>query len=242
MGKNRTSTKQTLRRPTVKQASTLKARGLRSRERLKEAARAALNERGYPKLRVQDVTEKAGVATGLFYRYFHDLDEVVVEVADDFFKEVLAFNDPSQQYRHPYEWLRSVLRDAVSIFSKNPGIVACLFGLAGNHEDFDRIWKHNAHNWNLRIADFLRREAGQEALHAKRLAYMLGAMTEGVIYQALVRRTEDLGLVGRTPAEVADALAALLYRAIFLTDPPKASLHAASRRLVGQRRTPSKST
>ena len=60
----------------------LNERGLRSRERLKRAARDVLNERGYRKIRTQDVTERAGVASGLFYHYFRDLREVVAEVSN----------------------------------------------------------------------------------------------------------------------------------------------------------------
>ena len=238
MIKRRATIQRTITRPTVQPASQLKARGLRSRESLKRAAKQALNERGYQKLRVQDVTEKAGVATGLFYRYFHDLDEIVIELAEDFFSEVLSNNDPPGTYTHPYEWLRSTLKRAVDTFAQNPGIVVCLFGLAGNHEDFDRIWKRNAHVWNLRLADFLRHQAGRDVTQARRLAYLLGAMTEGVIYQTLVRRTEDLNLVGSNPAQVADALATLFYRAVFLADPPKSALSIASRKLVATSQVP----
>lgn len=237
MIKKRVTRQRTSTRPTVQPAAKLKARGLRSREGLKQAARQALNERGYPKLRVQDVTKKAAVATGLFYRYFHDLDEVVMELAEDFFTEVLARNEPPDASRHPYQWLRSTLQGAVETFAANPGIVACLFGLAGNHQDFDRIWKRNAHAWNLHLANFLQRETGRDATQARRLAYMLGAMTEGVIYQTLVRKTEDLNLVGSNPKQVADALAALFYRAIFLSDPPSSDLRTASRRLVATSRS-----
>lgn len=220
-------------RMTVQPPGRLKARGLRSRARLKQAARHVLNARGYPGLRVQDVTSRAGVAAGLFYRYFHNLDELVVELARDFFTEILALNKPAKDDLDPHQWLRQILGEAVRTFAANPGIVACLFGLAGNHQEFDAIWKKNAHNWNLRIAKFLRREAGQTPSEARRMAYMLGAMTEGVIYQTLIRHTEDLGVVGRNPAEIADALADLLYRAVFLRNPhTSTSSCAAGRRAV----------
>jgi AcrR family transcriptional regulator len=65
------------RRASVQPVTALNPRGLKSRERLKQAARAVLNEQGYRSLRVQDVTARAGVASGLFYRYFHDLREIV---------------------------------------------------------------------------------------------------------------------------------------------------------------------
>jgi AcrR family transcriptional regulator len=77
------------RRSSVQPAAALNARGLRSRDLLKQAARDALNEQGFRNLRVQDVTERAGVASGLFYRYFRDLREVMVEVSSSFFDGLL---------------------------------------------------------------------------------------------------------------------------------------------------------
>jgi AcrR family transcriptional regulator len=208
---------------------------LRSRERLKQAARELLNERGYRKLRVQDVTERAGVATGLFYRYFHDLREITEEVSRDFFAELVADVDPRETVEHRYDWIFEILASAVRRFAGNPGILACLFGLAGDYEEFDQIWKQNAHRWNLQVAEYLRRETGCDAAQARRMGFMLGAMTEGVIYQALIRQTEDLVEMGGKPEDVADTLAVMWYRAIYLEDPPLERLRPAGRRLIGAR-------
>jgi AcrR family transcriptional regulator len=229
----------TERRASVQSRAALQARGLRSRERLKLAAREVLNEQGFRNLRVQDVTIRAGVATGLFYRYFHDLREIVAEIAQDFFSELIEGTHPVVGHGHRYDWIFDNLCNVVRRFAQSPGILACLFGLAGDYEEFDRIWKENAHKWNLRVAEYLRREAGHDAVHAKRMAFVLGAMTEGVIYQALIRRTGDLLEFGKRPEDIAEVMAVMWYRAIFLSDPPTERLRPAGRRLTGarQRRT-----
>ncbi len=206
---------------------------MRSRERLKRAARELLNERGYNNLRVQDVTARAGVASGLFYRYFHDLREIVEEIARDFFAELLTGVDPGRSSEHRYDWIFENLSNVVRRFAQNPGILACLFGLAGDYAEFDQIWKQNAHQWNLRVAEYLRREIRCNAAHARRMGFMLGAMTEGVVYQALIRQTEDLVDMGGKPEDIADILAVMWYRAIYLEDPPVARLRPAGRRLIG---------
>lgn len=223
----------TERRASVQPLAALNPRGLRSRERLKRAARELLNEQGFRSLRVQDVTARAGVATGLFYRYFHDLREIVAEISRDFFAELLADVDPGEASEHRYDWIFDNLCNVVRRFAQNPGILACLFGLAGDYAEFDQIWKENAHKWNLRVAEYLRREIRCDAAHARRMGFMLGAMTEGVVYQALIRRTEDLVEFGGRPEDIADVLAVMWYRAIFLEDPPLARLRPAGRRLVG---------
>ena len=206
---------------------------MRSRERLKRAAREVLNERGYRKLRVQDVTARAGVASGLFYRYFHDLREIVEEISRDFFAELLTGVDPAEAHEHRYDWIFDNLANVVRRFAENPGILACLFGLAGDYAEFDQIWKENAHRWNLRVAAYLKREIGCDAAHARRMGFMLGAMTEGVVYQVLIRQTEDLLEMGGKPEDIADILAVMWYRAIYLEDPPASRLRPAGRRLIG---------
>jgi AcrR family transcriptional regulator len=213
----------------------LNARGLRSRERLKSAARELLNAQGYRNLRVQDLTARAGVATGLFYRYFHDLREIVGEVSRDFFAELLHEVKPVTEYAHRYDWIYATLSDVVRRFAENSGILACLFGLAGAYEEFDQIWKESAHKWNLQVAEFLQRELGCETAQARRMGFMLGAMTEGVVYQALIRRTEDLLEMAGKPDDLADALAVMWYRAIFFEDPPAERLRASGRRLITPR-------
>jgi AcrR family transcriptional regulator len=223
----------TERRASVQPLAALNPRGLRSRERLKRAARELLNEQGFRSLRVHDVTERAGVATGLFYRYFHDRREIVAEISRDFFAELLADVDPDKASEHRYDWIFENLSNVVGRFAENPGILACLFGLAGDYSEFDQIWKENAHQWNLRVAEYLRREIRCDAAHARRMGFMLGAMTEGVVYQALIRRTEDLVEFSGNPEDIADVLAVMWYRAIYLENPPLARLRPAGRRLVG---------
>jgi TetR/AcrR family transcriptional regulator, ethionamide resistance regulator len=221
------------RRASVQPLASLNPRGLRSRERLKHAARELLNERGYRSLRVQDVTERAGVASGLFYRYFHDLREIVEELSRDFFAELMTEVDPGEASEHRYDWIFDNLANVVRRFAQNPGILACLFGLAGDYDEFDEIWKENAHRWNLRVAAYLKREIGCDTAHARRMGFMLGAMTEGVVYQALIRKTADLVEMGGKPEDVADILAVMWYRAIYLEDPPLQRLRPAGRRLIG---------
>jgi len=222
----------TERRPSVQPLAALNPRGLRSRERLKQAARELLNERGYSKLRVQDVSARAGVASGLFYRYFHDLREIVEEISRDFFAELLTGVDPDEANEHRYDWIFDNLSNVVRRFAQNPGILACLFGLAGDYAEFDQIWKENAHRWNLRVAAYLKREIRCDAAHARRMGFMLGAMTEGVVYQALIRQTGDLLEMGGKPEDIADVLAVMWYRAIYLEDPPHERLRPAGRRLM----------
>ena len=212
---------------------TLQARGLRSREALKRAARDVLNKKGFLSLRVQDITESANVANGLFYRYFRDLREIVAEVAQDVFEELLRSEGDSVASTHPFQWIFDKVHRVVQSFASNPGVLGCMFGFAGNYDEFDRLWKENAHKWNLDVAQFLNHEAGYAPARAHSMGFLLGAITEGVIYQAFIRHSEDLVGLGRRPRDIAELLAVVWYRAIFLADPPGDQLSGAGRRILG---------
>lgn len=240
MAAKQTSRGRVRRRSAAQPRAALNARGLRSRERLKRAARDVLNEKGYRNIRIQDVTETAGVASGLFYHYFRDLREVVAEVSSDFFDELVGAAASLEEYEDPYDWIFENHRNVVERFARNPGILACLFGLAGDYEEFDGIWKKNAHIWNLQVAGFLQRTAHFRKDNARRAAFMLGAMTEGVVYQALIRRTEDLAEFARQPEDIAEVIAVMWYRAIFLRAPPPEKLSAPGTLLIGVRQSKGK--
>ena len=219
------------RKAVVQPVENLSSRALRSRDKLKQAVAGLLNDRGYRQLRVQDVTERAGVAAGLFYRYFHDLPEIVHEVSSDFMARLNSETSVLPDAGHPYDQIfaRHVL--AIRLFEGNPGIVRCLFQLDGDYPEFGQVWKLAAHDWNMQVAEFLSTSAGMPRAQAERMAYLLGAMTEGVFFQYLIRHTEDLSAMGGRPEDIAEMLSVMWYRAIFLSDPPLDRL-SAGRTLV----------
>ena len=187
---------------------------------------------------MQDVTEQAGVANGLFYRYFKDLGAAVAEVCSAVFDELLQHTGTLKDFSDPYRWIYDNHRAVVTHFAENPGILACLFGLAGDYPEFDAIWKRNAHSWNLQVANFLRGAAGFAPGPAERMGFVLGAMTEGVIYQELIRHTEDLVKLGRRPEDIAEVIAVMWHRAIFLSNPPVNRLRSPGRKLAGLKAPP----
>ena len=222
-------------RSTAQPRDSLNERGLRSRNKLKRAARDLLNKRGLGSLRVHDIGRSAGVAAGLFYRYFRDLREIVAEICQDFFTELLSDPALSVECQDRYEWIFRNHCVLVSGFAENPGILACLFGLSGDYAEFDEIWKENAHQWNLKVADFLQRNVTLRHDSAERMGFVLGAMTEGVVYQSLIRRTPDLLEIGRSPDDIAEVISVMWYRAIFLSDPPVKQLRSPGKRLTKPR-------
>jgi AcrR family transcriptional regulator len=217
--------------PDRLRVDTLTPRALRSREKLKAAAVTLINRAGYPELRVQDITQEAGVANGLFYRYFRDLNEIVAEITGDMFDRIVHSFDHVEPDADIFRWMVSVHDISLAVFAANPGILSCLFGKSGDDETFAAIWAGNAHMWNVQVADRLAEIMPRP--RAESTAFVLGAVTEGMIYQALVRRTDDLlEITGGTTAGLAELIATTWYKIVFLADPPAAAL-SVGRRLTG---------
>jgi len=68
----------------------LTARGLRTREKLVEAAREVFATTPFRDARLIDITAAAGTATGSFYTYFDDKEEIFREVATTVLAELSA--------------------------------------------------------------------------------------------------------------------------------------------------------
>ncbi len=184
-------------------------------------------------MRVQDVTERARVAAGLVYRYFPGLREIVYEVSKDFMDELNAKTRELPAFTHPYDQIVGRLTLAVEMFSDNPGIVRCLFQLDGDFPEFGRVWKDAAHEWNLHVAGFLKTNASIPTQQAEHMAFVLGAMTEGVFFQYLIRHTEDLSDIDTEPRDIAEMIAIMWYRSIFLKNPPTDKLRTGNTLISG---------
>lgn len=207
-------------RTSVQPIENLSQRALQTRKKLKVATRDLLNQKGFHRMRVQDITQGAGVAAGLFYRYFPGVPEIVQEICEDFMDDLNARTRKLPVLTHPYDQIFERHALAVELFSDNPGIVRCLFQHDDDFPMFGRIWKAAAHEWNLQVADFLKSQASIPPEQAEHMAYVLGAMTEGVFFQYLIRHTKDLFDMGREPKDIAEIIAIMWYRTIFLEDPP----------------------
>ena len=213
---------------SVQPIENLSSRALRTREKLKIATRDSLNEIGFHRMRVQDITRCAGVASGLFYRYFPGIREIVREICKEFMDELNALTRNLPAQVHPYDRILERHLLAVEMFSNNPGIVRCLFHHDDDFPEFSQVWKTAAHDWNLQVAEFLQSQASMPSEQAEQMAYVLGAMTEGIFFQYLIRHTKDLFNIGRKPKDIAEIIAIMWYRTIYLADPPAEKLNSTN--------------
>lgn len=215
-------------KPSTKAQATpaYSRKALETRARLKEAARQLINANSYSNVRVEDITTTAGVAKGLFYRYFNDLHHITSELCEELFTSLLTDSLP-QTYDvsvSPYEWLCDYVSKPVERFVNNPGLLACMFELHGSFPDITRDWMASAHQWNYHLSEFIMQVTDMPKEEAERLGYILGAAMEGIVYQSVIRKVPDLRAFSSTTREITETVAATLYRMIFLEKAPQSKI------------------
>lgn len=67
--------------------TTRRENGLKTRQKLLDVTNELIKEKGFYKLSIGDITERAGVAKGTFYIYFKHKEEIVLEICKNLFKE-----------------------------------------------------------------------------------------------------------------------------------------------------------
>ena len=218
-------------RSRVVAAESLGRYALESRERLKQAARQLINRHGYTSLRIEDIAAKARLAKGLFYRYFKNRYHITLELCRDVFTDIERESSGVLPDLHPFEWFTRHAMTATRPFCENPGLLACMFELHGEFPEISRAWKETSRRWNRRLASYLEERGGISRQSSEDMAFVLAATMEGIIYQDLVRNVNDLRALGKRPEQIAEIIAIVWYRTVYLELPPASAVRFESRLL-----------
>lgn len=200
-----------------------KEQALETRANLKEATKAVLGRIGYRQMRIADVTKEAGVAVGLFYHYFPDLKAVTCEVLSDFMGEITEKARQVPSSSDLFETLREQYRILIGHFEEHPGLMRCMIQASDEIPEFGEIWKASNRQWTKSFARYLADCLGPNPPDPDTtmlMAYCLGSMSDGIMHEYYVQQNPDLVGRIRSKDELAEILATLTYRAVFLANPP----------------------
>jgi AcrR family transcriptional regulator len=219
------------------QSDQLGSRGLATRERLKAAARRVLDRKGYSQMTVADVTQEAGVAAGLFHRYFPDLRTLTVELLGEVMAE-LGDTAKIEQGVTRGDWIgriRAHIVPSVANHALRPGLVRAMNQLADEYPPF-RAQLKGFYQAQLELLSSqmprLFPEAKLTPEEALLLAYALGGISEVALREMYILRNPAFRNVTLSPEQMADWLSTLFYRALFAANPPADSLPGAARLLA----------
>lgn len=222
---------------TAKTASSTRktarsARGERARRRIKQAALVVLEEQGYHRMRIADVTAEAGVAAGLFYHYFDDLKSLTIEVLEDFVTASLRVDEIEKGvgrgdwYGRMYAHNRRVAR----VYAERPGLTRCLLQLADEDEAFSQLLRDNfiqQLSWLVQQMPRLFPDAAIDRQQALMVVYALAGMGETLLRDYYVVRDPTLVQGDLSVDDMAELLTVMFYRGLFLQHPPPERLRYA---------------
>jgi AcrR family transcriptional regulator len=230
MAKTGVSRKKASARGSKQPPVSRKEQAVQTRLKLKEAAASLLEQVGYRRMRIADVAAEAGVAVGLFYHYFPDIKGLTCEVLSDFMKDMTEVARNIPRADDLYETLRAQYRILIDHFERHPGLMRCMIQVSDEVPEFGEIWQTANRQWTNSFARYLADQLGPHAVDDNTvtlMAYCLGSMSDGVMHEYYVQRNPDLISAVKSKNELAEVLAKLTYRAVFLADPPSEKLIAA---------------
>jgi AcrR family transcriptional regulator len=206
------------------------SRSERTRQKIKEAVIALLNEQNYFDLTITEICQTAGIATGGFYFHYEKkadlIDEMLREHNANFWSVLMAALD----YRDPFSAIHHASTALVRAFHDSPGLVRCFNQLAMIDRSYVRLWETAATNWAAQLATMLGSsgEVRRGAVH-KSNVYGLLSFADLLLFGLYIERDPALVAAAGPADEVIENLAVLWFRALTGHSPPAARLAYANR-------------
>ncbi|MCB1674707.1 MAG: TetR/AcrR family transcriptional regulator [Halioglobus sp.] len=189
---------------------------------------------GFHQLRVSDVTDEAGVAAGLFYHYFDDLQSLTLEVLTDFLQRLEAVDEIERglDSEDLYSVYLAHFELAVENYSRHPGLMRCLLQLSDEVPEFHELRRQSA----LRQMHWLSRRL-PKMFPASQLAdgeallvvESLVGMSETLLREYYIAKDAALNACQLSNAEMAEFLTVMFYRGLLLESPPGRKLRFAKK-------------
>ncbi len=178
-------------------------------------------------LKVAEVTEKAGLAHGTFYRYFDDIrvatDTLVADFAE-FVRDTLS--TPRQGEAGSRERTQAVTAIYAEVFAANALLMKCLFDAGREAGTSSDTYQWLNRSWYERIAASIARQRhstdGPDAETDETClatAFALGGMVDEFLAQVHLRREPALSAFRENPAHVAAFLTDLWIKGAYGTAP-----------------------
>lgn len=160
-------------------------------------------------LKVADVTRKAGLAHGTFYRYFTDMrmaTDALIEEFSGFVQQRIA------GAREGETGSRARVRGATllyaRLFKRNAGLMRCLIGLWGETTSFAGSYQRLNRDWYGRVAAAIAKRRGEDPSGHDFLpaAYVLGGMIDEFLTQVYLRKDPALLHLSDQEEKIAELL------------------------------------
>lgn len=221
---------------------TTRRKGERTRDRLLVAAAEALEARGYTRLRVKDICERAEVSPAAFYQYFPNREAITIEVLGDFMQSTVRLAQPVAPGAARFEALYAANLAFIASARVNVGLARCVLQVGDLVPSFRRRAEQLNVEWYEHVTATIlptARRGGAEHNAVRLAVHALGGMMDDLVRTTLLAPGPQVRRLVNDTAPTDEALAEFLsvlwYRALFGRD-PEPLRQQASRTLRNARR------
>ena len=159
-------------------------KGVRTRERLVEAAKEIFEEHGFLEARISDIAERAGQSHGSFYYYFDSKEEIFREVAAAIDERLFAPLDDvimAQSPLAPPARIREAMRRYFESYRQEARIMGLIEHVSRYDTEVNALRLSRHHRYTERVAETIRQLQRRKLADAKLdpllTATALGALT-----------------------------------------------------------------
>lgn len=201
----------------------------RTRYRLLEAIVGSLEQKTFHQLRIGDVSKRAGVAEGTFYLYFQSKNDAIRAVMEGFFGFSEQLMLKSARSLDAFESIYQTTYVFVRLYQANRGLMRCFRSLNESVPDMAEVGRSANAAWFGRVAHGIVQRCDSETKleDALFMAYALGSMIEDFLFVRYLSPDPNVKRLARTSREIAEKLAVIWYRAVYLENPKRDALLAA---------------
>jgi AcrR family transcriptional regulator len=197
-------------------------KGERTRRRLKEAALKLLAEVGYHDLKIQDLAREAGVANGVFYIYFKDKADLVLDMMEEIAQRNVSDIFAGAASSDPFAAVLDANRRYVQQFADGGGLNRAIGQIVDTIPEARLRWQAVNAAVARKIAAGIARRAPASLPHEGArvfAALALQAMLDTVLLQTYAYEFPELAPMAANPERLAQALSILWHRALHGVDP-----------------------
>jgi AcrR family transcriptional regulator len=197
-------------------------KGVLTRARLIDAAKAVFEDDGFLDARISDITERAGLSYGAFYHYFDSKEEVFREVAVKVDERLSAPLDsvilaPSSELP-PEQRIRDSLAVHLASYRAEARIMGVIEQVSRYDDEVAAVRSARHQEYNKRIGDSIRQlqqhGLADSELRPQLVAAILGGMTQRFAEMWLVQ-----GIVKPAFNEAVDQLTLVFVNALGVRSP-----------------------
>jgi AcrR family transcriptional regulator len=211
--------------PDGNRVSPRSSKGVKTRERLVEAAKEIFEEHGFLNARISDISERAGQSHGSFYYYFDSKEEIFREVAISVDKQLFAPLDDvimAESILPSHQRVREAMRRHLESFRKEARMLSLIEHVSRFDTEVNALKLARHKQITTRVAEVIRRLQRRKLCDTK-----LDADITAAALGALTHRFAELwfvqGAVDCTFKDGVEQLSRLFINAVNLKDPdPKA--------------------